>query len=76
MRFSTLAGTLLAVASAAQAYEIVLYGDEGWSGEEVSYVIDGQHYLPYVTLPTQRMSQLLMTSQIHRILVGMVLAIC
>ena len=48
MRFTTILAALFAAAS-TQAYEIVLYEDEGWAGEEVSYAIDGQHYLPYVS---------------------------
>lgn len=44
MRFSAISRALLAVGF-AQAYEIVLYSKEGWSGDEVSYSIDGNHQI-------------------------------
>ncbi|RYP31000.1 hypothetical protein DL766_004599 [Monosporascus sp. MC13-8B] len=46
MRLSTIAGTLLA-GGIAQAYEIVLYSEEGWSGEEASFSLDGNHQLGF-----------------------------
>ena len=45
MRLSTILAAALTAAVTTQAYEIVLYSDEGWDGDEVSYSLDGQHQL-------------------------------
>ncbi|KAK3370759.1 hypothetical protein B0T24DRAFT_626909 [Lasiosphaeria ovina] len=47
MHFSAITAALL-FGAVANAYEIVVYSDVGWTGAEASFTYDGRHYLDFV----------------------------
>lgn len=44
MHFSAITAAVL-FGAATKAYEIVVYSNVGWTGDEASFTYDGRHYL-------------------------------